>query len=120
MVRSAFPNLAAEPEVNEALLAKIVRQILSVGNPRSIILFGSHARGSGRPHSDLDLLIIEDSSDVPTLRRATIYRMALTGLHPRKDIVVCTADEVNHWRDTEEAFLSTAIREGRILYERPR
>jgi hypothetical protein len=44
--------------------------------------------------------------------------MALTGVHPRKDIVVYTSDEVAQWRDVEQAFINTAIREGRVLYER--
>ena len=35
---------------------KIVREI----NPRKVVLFGPHARGTARPVSDLDFLIIEN------------------------------------------------------------
>jgi uncharacterized protein len=62
-----------------------VRQILSVGSPEKIVLFGSWARGQARPDSDLDLLIIEES-DLPRYRRAGRYRMALLGLFPAKDM----------------------------------
>ena len=57
------------PPVTPELLDEIVRRILQVGSPRRIVLFGSRVRGDGRPDSDLDLLIIEDS-ELPRYRRA--------------------------------------------------
>ncbi|MBM3263613.1 MAG: nucleotidyltransferase domain-containing protein [candidate division Zixibacteria bacterium] len=50
------------PPLTRALLREIVRRILSIGSPQKIVLFGAHARGDSRPDSDLDILIIEDSS----------------------------------------------------------
>jgi Nucleotidyltransferase domain len=56
------------PPVTEALLAEVVRRIVSVGDPFRIVLFGSRAKGETRPDSDLDLLIIEES-DLPRYKR---------------------------------------------------
>lgn len=107
------------PEVNDKLLAEIVRRMRAVGEPDQIVLFGSHARGSARPDSDLDLLVIEEST-LPRYRRAPRYLRALLGLHPAKDVVVWTPAEVAQWAAVPQAFITTVLREGKVLYERPR
>lgn len=110
-------QVVAFPPVTEELLQEAVRQILSVGSPEKIVLFGSWARGQARPNSDLDLLIIEES-DLPRYRRVGRYRMALLSLFPAKDIVVWTPSEVALWRDVPNAFITAILAEGRVLYER--
>jgi len=107
----------AFPSITEELLQEVVRRIVSVGSPNKIVLFGSWARGQARPDSDLDLLIIEDS-DLPRHRRARRHRMALLGLFPAKDIVVWTPGEVVQWQHVPNAFITTILAEGRVLYER--
>jgi len=105
------------PQVTEELLQEVVRRILSVGTPYTIVLFGSQARGDARPDSDLDLLIIEDS-DLPRYKRAVPYLRALVGLFPAKDVVVWTPEEVQEWATVPHAFITTALRQGKILYAR--
>ena len=105
------------PVVTESLLAEIVQRILSSGDPLKIVLFGSRARGEGRPDSDLDLLVIEES-DQPRYKRSARYRRALLGTFPAKDIVVWTPQEVEEWSLVPNAFITAALAEGRILYER--
>jgi len=105
------------PPVTPALLDEVVRRILEVGSPERVVLFGSRARGDVRPDSDLDLLIIEHS-ELPRYRRAPRYLRALLGIFPAKDVVVWTPAEVEAWREVRTAFVTTALREGRTLYER--
>ena len=111
---AATPSI---PSVNAPLLAEIVRRIREVGAPQRIVLFGSHARGTARPDSDLDLLIVEEST-LPRYRRAPRYLRALVGVFPAKDVVVWTPDEIDSWRAVPNAFITTVLREGRTLYER--
>ena len=109
-------NQALEyPPVTEELLDEVVRRVLAVGSPHKIVLFGSRARGDARPDSDLDLLILEDS-ELPGYARSPRYYLALTGLFPAKDIVVFTPEEVQEWSDVPNAFVTAALREGRVLY----
>jgi len=105
------------PPVTADLLAELVERIRSVGDPHKIVLFGSRARGDARPDSDIDILIIEES-DLPRYRRGAAYRRALVGLFPSKDIVVWTPAEVREWAGVPNAFITTVLREGKVLYER--
>lgn len=120
MVRRTTNDLRPCPVVDDQLLNEVVRRILTVGAPRRIVLFGSYARGDADESSDLDLMIIEDDCTLPRHLRATAYRMALTGLHPRKDILVYTSAEAERWKSVDQSFVTTALREGRLLYEQSR
>lgn len=101
----------------DATLAEMIRRILAAGEPQKIVLFGSRARGDARPDSDYDLLLVE-SSELPRHKRAARYRRALTGLAGAKDILVWTPEEVAQWRDVPNAFITAAVQEGVVLYER--
>lgn len=103
------------PAVTDQLLEEVVRRVLLVGSPHKIVVFGSRARGDARPDSDLDLLVIEDS-DLPRYQRSPRYYHALAGLFPAKDILVYTPEEVKEWSEVPNAFVTAALREGRVLY----
>ncbi|MGB3295020.1 MAG: nucleotidyltransferase domain-containing protein [Phormidesmis sp.] len=105
------------PPVTQQLLDEIVKQITTVGSPIKIVLFGSRARGDAKSDSDLDLLVIEES-DLPTYKRAPRYHLALRDISMPKDIVVRTPYEVYEWSAVPNAFVTTAIREGKVLYEK--
>jgi len=106
------------PVVTEVLLEEVVERICQAGSPQRIVLFGSRARGEARPDSDLDLLIVEES-DLPRHQRSPRYYHALAGLFPAKDILVYTPAEVAKWADVPNAFVTTALREGKVLYGNP-
>jgi uncharacterized protein len=96
----------------------MIRRILAVGTPQKIVLFGSRARGDAHADSDYDLLLVEPS-ELPRHKRAARYRRALTGLAGAKDILVWTPEEIAEWRDVPNAFVTEAMRQGVVLYERP-
>jgi predicted nucleotidyltransferase len=102
--------------VTDDLLKAMVQRILSVGKPQKIVLFGSRAHGNAQPDSDYDLLVIEPSK-LPRYKRATKYRRVLTGIGRAKDIVVWTPSEVAEWRNVPNAFITTILNEGIVLYE---
>jgi len=102
---------------HEPLFDMIVERLLATGQPQKIVLFGSRARGQASNDSDYDLLVIENS-DQPRYRRAAPYRRALKDLGTSKDIVVWTPNEILEWRNVPNAFITTALREGVVLYER--
>jgi predicted nucleotidyltransferase len=105
------------PPVTQETLDEVVRRILSVGAPLKVVLFGSRARGEARLDSDLDLLIIEES-DLPRYKRAARYLRALVGIFPAKAVAVWTPGEAQEWAAVPNAFITTVLREGKILYAR--
>jgi uncharacterized protein len=82
------------------------------------VVFGSRARGDSRPDGGLDLLIIEDS-DLPRYQRSQRNYHAPAGLFPSQDSLVYPHNEVKEWSDVPDAFGTTALREGTVLYGNP-
>jgi predicted nucleotidyltransferase len=96
-------------------LDEAVRRIVESVHPRRIILFGSAARGDGRPDSDLDLLIImPDGADcMATAKNA--YRR-LYGLGCSQDLVVVPEADMVLLGDNPSLAIHTALSEGKEVY----
>ena len=108
-------------EVTPEVIQEIVDAFVRVANPRKIILFGSHARGSAGPDSDLDFLVIEDEPFGPgRSRRDEFARLtrALRGKMVPVDILLFSAPEVAKWRASVNHVVYDAVEGGRVVYER--
>ena len=104
------------PQLDPKLVEEIVRRIVETVHPEKIILFGSLARGDARPESDLDLLVIAQSQEPRYRRSAPLYGI-LSDIFIPMDILVYSPEEVEEWSGVRQAFVTTAIREGRVVYE---
>lgn len=107
-------NVAA----SETFISITVDRIVSGFRPSRVVLFGSHARGAATEWSDLDLLVILPNG---TDKRdsAIEIRRTLGDLPVCKDIVVATPEEVARRGHMVGSLLRSALREGKVLYERP-
>jgi predicted nucleotidyltransferase len=92
-----------------------VEILRDLANPRWIILFGSHARGTARPDSDVDLMIVEDSV-ADALDEFMRLRRALSPLRLPVDLLVVDRQTFEYWRDTPGTVYYDAARSGRTLY----
>lgn len=100
-------------EIIEDAVGRLVRDF----TPTQIILFGSCATGHGTVDSDIDLLIVmPDGID----RRQAAIQMhrQLCDLPMPKDIIVTTPEEIASRGQVTGSVLASALREGKILYER--
>ena len=104
-------------QIDEGLREVIVDRIVSVVHPEKIILFGSRARGTGRLDSDIDLLVIA-RSEQPRYRRAAPIYGVLSDILAPMDILVYSPQEVDEWSRVPQAFVTTAVRQGTVLYEK--
>jgi len=107
------------PTADERTLRKVVRRMVQALRPEKIILFGSYAYGIPSPDSDVDLLVIMETSASPAERYLTVSRL----LRPRPfpvDILVKTPDEIRRALDQGDFFIREIITQGLILYEQNR
>lgn len=109
-------------QVDDALLQRMTAALVEAADPEQVILFGSHARGEAGPDSDIDLIVVEAEPFGPDrdvrLEEARLRR-ALPGFDVSVDILVFSRDDVDYWRDSLNHVLARALREGKVLYERP-
>jgi predicted nucleotidyltransferase len=106
--------------INQEQVDAIITRILSTINLEKLILFGSYAYGEPTKDSDLDLLVVVKHSKQPRYKRAREIRTQLWGISDiPKDILVYTEDEIEEWKEVEDAFITTVVREGRVLTSPP-
>lgn len=95
----------------------MVRRIVKTVNPTQIILFGSHARGTAGPDSDVDLLVVMPVSGSKRKKAVEIHRI-LAGVGLPKDVIVVTPEDIEMDRDIPGTLIRPALMEGKVLYER--
>jgi len=103
---------------DEKLLEAITARIVQAIQPQKVILFGSWARGERGPHSDIDLLIVQNSS-LPRPQRYARVRRLFWGMGLPMDILVYTPEEFARYQSVPGSFTHTVAREGKVLYARP-
>jgi predicted nucleotidyltransferase len=101
------------------LLNRMVKRLVRRFEPEQIILFGSYARGTARPDSDIDLLIVLPLRGFKRAKQVEM-RMALRDILVPKDIVVVTPEEVARQRHIAGTLIKPALKEGKVLYARQR
>lgn len=99
------------------MLEQIVERIREAAQPDRIVLFGSRARGTARSDSDFDIIVIKES-DEPRYKPSAPLYTTVADLPVEVEVVVYTPEEVADWSGVPQASVTTAIREGRVLYER--
>lgn len=99
-------------------IGAMVQRIVERFDPEKIILFGSHARGTAGPDSDVDFLVV--MSVCGSKRDVQIkIRRALHEFRIPKDVVVTTPEDFAWRKEIPGTIERPAAREGKVLYARP-
>ncbi len=106
------PNRGAF-ESEAAALAVVLDRLVATLRPAAVYLFGSRARGTARPDSDFDLLVVLPDGEDPCYRRA--YE-PLLGLGVGCDVVPCTQSDFAEDAAIPGTICHAAATEGRVLY----
>lgn len=99
-----------------SLVDETVKRIVEKFSPEKVIIFGSVARREADEHSDLDILVVMESDELPYLRSVPI-RVAVAGIRVPKDIIVMTPSEFEEKKDNEFSFTHEIVRTGVVAYE---
>lgn len=100
------------------LFDALVARILSVCRPQRIVVFGSYARGSEGPDSDVDVLVV-DAGVTQRREQGVRIRRALRGLGVPVDVIVATSEDLQRYGEANGLIYGPALREGLVIYEQP-
>ena len=98
-----------------AILADTIKRVVAAAQPEKIVLFGSAARGTMGPDSDLDLLVIKGGKFNRDRVTRDVYRNMSGEIGV--DAVIVTPVEVERYRDSLCLVICPALREGMVVYE---
>ena len=98
-------------------IEEMIRRIVERFQPERIILFGSHARGTAGPDSDVDLLVVMEVSGGKR-QQAIEIDMVLADVGLPKDVIVATPEDVARCQDLVGTIIRPALLEGKVVYER--
>ncbi|MFI5400135.1 MAG: nucleotidyltransferase domain-containing protein [SAR324 cluster bacterium] len=98
-------------------IRSMVRTIVEQFEPERVILFGSHARGTAGPDSDVDLLVVMpvqgSNRDQAVKILSTLQRVDMP-----MDLIVTTPEDFAWRKDIAGTIERPADREGKVLYAR--
>jgi len=107
------------PDVTPERIQTAVARLASAARPSRIIVFGSAARGTVGPHSDLDLLVVMPHA-VPDWHSESVrLRRMLAGTPMAIDILVVSEAEAAAAATRQQGIISHALRHGVVMYEAP-
>jgi predicted nucleotidyltransferase len=98
-----------------AFVRRTLDRLIRAFAPQRIVLFGSYAKGTSRPESDVDLLVVADLEGdfMVHLRRA---RQLVADSFPPVDIVLCTPEDIAEVNTARSPFLRSVLESGITLY----
>jgi len=99
------------------IIQNILEKLLAGYAPQKVILFGSYAYGVPGPDSDIDLLIIKETSDRFIDRWVTVRRILSD---PERtvplEVLVLTPQEMARRLAIGDQFLAEIAEKGEVLY----
>ena len=110
----------AVSQESKVIIQTILRKLVAEYAPQQVILFGSYAYGIPGPDSDIDLLIVKETSQRFIARWVTVHRI-LTGTHPSLPLetLVLTPRELARRLALGDQFIAEILDKGEVLYVAP-
>lgn len=107
--------MANEPQKLEEITARL-RPVFQHHRVSRAIVFGSLARGDESRHSDLDLIVVQETGKRFLDRYDGLLRDIAASVHGRDvDLLIYTPQELDAVRD--RPLIATALHEGKVIYE---
>jgi len=100
------------------LVNRTVERLVRSFAPEQILLFGSYAKGTNRPGSDLDLLVVADLEGDPAIHQRRARQLA-ADCFPPVDVVFCSTEEIAEAATAPSPFLHSILGTGITLYRKP-
>ncbi len=107
-------------EKTKKVISELAEKIVAKYTPKKIVLFGSYAYGAPDKHSDIDMLIIKDTSEPPLDRMVEVHRIVniRDSSYPAFSPIVLTSEEIEQRLKIGDQFIKEILRKGEVLYDR--
>lgn len=103
---------------SENIILELVDRLKKQYHPQKIVLFGSYAYGNPHKDSDIDLLVIKETTDRPIDRRLAVSKILSD---PKRftplEVIVLTPEEAHNRLEIGDQFLNEILIKGKVLYE---
>jgi uncharacterized protein len=97
-------------------LDKVVKRLVQGLRPTKIYLYGSYAKGTAIDSSDIDLLVVLESSNLPRHKREAQSYNLLWGLSTPVEVIVLTEKEFSNSLSVKTSLPASIIKHGKLLY----
>lgn len=105
-----------EMRIKQQVIKEIVRRVLNAVKPARIILFGSAATGEMNADSDIDLLVLKNTSGVYEEEWLNVDR-ALRGMPFPFDIIIMPLEKFEESKNIIGGIAYPAHKYGKVIYE---
>jgi len=106
-------KLLSNPSIEE--LKEVSKDIAQLSDVCNVILFGSRARGSNRPSSDVDLMVIINDDHIDTFEETVKIELGLT-VSMSMDLIVVSKNDFENFKHIPGSVYKRAALEGISLY----
>jgi predicted nucleotidyltransferase len=102
-------------------LERLLSKLIAGYAPQRVFLFGSHVYGEPDQHSDLNLLIVKETTRSPFQRRVEVGRIVQdrsrrTPIQP----LVISPEELEERIRSGDPFLTEIVEKGEVVYDAER
>jgi len=106
---------------NKETINRAIEFIKEKIDPEKIYLFGSYAKGTPTENSDLDFLVIKQTS-LPKIKRAlplyTLEKTKRVGIPIPIDFIIYTPQEIELKKSESNSLAYEALKTGKLLYDK--
>jgi len=81
------------------------------------VLFGSYAKGTAQPGSDIDLLVVADLEGDLQVHARRAHQLVASAFPP-VDVILCTPEDVAEAGTARSPFLQSVLGKGITVYRR--
>jgi uncharacterized protein len=100
------------------LVQRTLQRLIAAFTPERVVLFGSYAKGTMHPGSDVDLLLVAHLTANRDLQQRRASQLA-SDCFPRVDVVLATPSEVAQAAQAKSPFLLSILGTGIEIYPAP-
>jgi len=100
---------------SQKILKQLTKTIVDTVHPLRIILFGSMARGTAGPDSDIDLMIVMPNGTHRRHTRQKLHR-DIPGIGVPLDLLVATPEDFEKYGEHPSLIYKYVLSEGKEIY----